>query len=96
MIKSKAGFENICLAENDKVLLESLLDDPANEEISELLNESPLFFEHMMKNDYAYILKAGDVILLPQESMKNCAWHSVFCLGEKAGQALSFAIKSVV
>jgi hypothetical protein len=33
-------------------------------------------------------------MLLPQESMKNCAWHSVFCLGEDAGQALSFAIKA--
>jgi len=34
------------------------------------------------------------VILLPQASMDDCAWHSVFCVGDEAGEALSFAIKA--
>jgi len=95
VVKLDSGYEQLLKSASDLELLENLLDDPANEEISELLNESVLFFNQLMNKGYAYVLKPGDIILLPQQSMKNCAWHSVFCLGEKAGQALSFAIKDV-
>ena len=95
IVKLDSGYEQLLKSANDLELLENLLDDPANEEISELLNESVLFFNQLVNKDYGYVLKPGDIILLPQQSMKNCAWHSVFSLGEKAGQALSFAIKDV-
>jgi len=95
VVKTKSGYEQLLKAACDLKLLENLLDDPANEEISELLNETVGFFNQLMNKGYAYVLKPGDIILLPQQSMKNCTWHSVFCLGEKAGQALSFAIKDV-
>lgn len=79
----------------DKELISELLDDPANEEISALLNESKTFFDQLVGSGYAYHLTPGDIILLPQASMDNCAWHSVFCIGDEAGEALSFAIKPV-
>lgn len=77
----------------DKNKISEMLNDPANEEISVLLNESPRFFSQLVDSGFAYYLVAGDIILLPQESMNDCAWHSVFCLGDEAGEALSFAIK---
>ena len=95
VVKESSGYENVLKMETDLDLLKSVLDDPSNDEISELLNESPRFFAQMMQTDHVYILKPGDVILLPQESMESCAWHSVFCLGDEAGQALSFAIKRI-
>ena len=70
-----------------------MLNEPGHEEMTILLNQSPLFFKQLVDAGYASCLKAGDVILLPQESMTNCAWHSVFCVSEEAGEALSFAIK---
>ena len=70
-----------------------MLNEPGHEEMTILLNQSPLFFKQMVEAGYAKYLKAGDVILLPQESMTDCAWHSVFCVSEEAGEALSFAIK---
>ena len=95
VVKLESGYAQLLESANDFELLGNLLDDPANEAISEFLNESVLFFNQLVNKGYAYVLKPGDVILLPQQSMENCAWHSVFCLGEKAGQALSFAIKDV-
>ena len=93
IVKAKAGYENLVNASRDNVLLGSMLDDPGNDEISQLLNESSRFFAQLVNHHHAYVVKAGDVMLLPQQSMQDCAWHSVFCLGETAGQALSFAIK---
>ncbi|HFD33401.1 MAG TPA: hypothetical protein ENJ28_11930 [Gammaproteobacteria bacterium] len=72
-----------------------MLNEPGHEEMTILLNQSPLFFKQMVEAGYARYLKAGDIILLPQESMTDCAWHSVFCVSEEAGEALSFAIKPV-
>jgi len=94
VVKKGVGYERLIKLTQDRVLLEQLLDDPSNDEIGELLNELPAFFEQLVNNQYAYVLRPGDLILLPQQSQQNCAWHSVFCLGEHAGQALSFAIKS--
>jgi len=74
--------------------LSEVINDPANEEISVLLNESRRFFGQLVTRGYAYHLEAGDVILLPQATMDDCAWHSVFCVGDEAGEALSFAIKA--
>ncbi len=76
-----------------KTNLSEMINDPENEEISVLLNESKDFFKQLIDADYAYHLVAGDVILLPQASMEECAWHSVFCIGEQAGESLSFALK---
>ena len=84
-------FDTFC--ESIKQNLSDMLNDPGNEEISSLLNESKHFFDQLVTAGHAFYLTAGDVILLPQESMDECAWHSVFCIGEDAGEALSFAIK---
>lgn len=74
-------------------ILSNAIKDPYNENIGLILNECPLFFKHLVERNYAYHLKPGDGILLPQESIDQCAWHSVFSFSEEAGEALSFAIK---
>lgn len=75
--------------------IEQALNDLFHPELMLLLNKNKAFFEQLVKAGYAYFLQEGDVLLLPQESMNACAWHSVFCVGEKAGEALSFAIKTL-
>jgi hypothetical protein len=35
------------------------------------------------------------VLLLPQANLDTCVWHSVLCLGDESGEALSFALKKI-
>lgn len=86
---NESVFENL----KNESYLDKALNDLFHPELMLLLNENKLFFQQLVSNGYAYYLEPGDVILLPQESINNCAWHSVFCVGEEAGEALSFAIK---
>jgi len=87
-------FDRFILSLKDHKQLSEILNDPSNEAISTLLNESVEFFNQLVSEGYASHLVPGDIMLLPQESMDKCAWHSVFCLGDEPGEALSFAIKA--
>ena len=75
-------------------LLANELDSFANSALIHLINETPDFVQQLINNGHSRQLNAGDAMLLPQESALKCCWHSVFCLGEESGQALSFAIRS--
>ncbi|WNV05765.1 hypothetical protein RP726_04925 [Candidatus Methylospira mobilis] len=59
----------------------------------DLMDRHPDFFRYLIDKQYAYILKPGDVLLLPQAGLDTCVWHSVLCLGDETGEALSFALK---
>ena len=72
--------------------LQHELNSFANDSLIALINESSEFTQTLIDQGYGRKLNAGDVILLPQ-SQHNCCWHSVFCLGQEMGQALSFAIR---
>ena len=65
----------------------------ANDALIQTINETPAFIQQLAEQGYSHHLQAGDMLLLPQETEENCCWHSVFCVGEKTGQALSFAIR---
>lgn len=58
-----------------------------------LLNRDPSFVAYLLKEGHGYVLNPGDILLLPQESIDCCAWHSVFCLGQTTGEGLSFALR---
>ncbi len=94
-INNELEFNKFVSEANKRDCLSDILGDPAHNTISILLNNVQSFFEQLVENEFGYYLKAGDIMLLPQESMKACAWHSVFTIGDTAGQALSYAIKRV-
>lgn len=73
--------------------LSAYLDDPKNDPLEGVLNRVPEFSRQLVEAGYAYILQPGDVILLPQQDIEHCCWHSVFCLDDFAGEALSFAVR---
>ena len=91
------------LSDTQKSELATLASDPERLEMAltsfnhdlliSLINESPQFISHLVTAGHSRILSAGDVILLPQIDQSSCCWHTVFCLGDEVGQALSFAIK---
>ncbi len=64
-----------------------------HDQVIHLINETKEFVQHIISQGHAYVVKAGDLMLLPQKDWHSSCWHSVFCLGETSGQALSFAIR---
>jgi len=85
--------------------LRELAEDPAalsahmdefDHELSEaLMDRCPEFIEYLFRQGYGYILEPGDVLLMPQRDLDTCVWHTVFCLGDDPGEALSFALRTI-
>lgn len=69
------------------------MDDPDNAPLEALLNRIPEFTQQLVAAGFAFIVEPGDVLLLSQHEIDRCAWHSVFCLDDHVGQALSFAVR---
>ncbi len=88
--QAKQELRALC---QDKNLLSDQLNSFTHDALIQLINETEEFIQYMITQGHSQILEAGDVILLPQQEVKTCCWHSVFCLGEEIGQALSFAIR---
>ncbi|MDH5378767.1 MAG: hypothetical protein OEX00_10615 [Gammaproteobacteria bacterium] len=96
-LKADVGSEEIfikllgCTSEPEKIY--SSLNE-REEELEILINNSSSFTKYLIDSGHGYLLEPGDVIFLPQFSVQECAWHSVFCVGEETGEALSFAIRA--
>jgi hypothetical protein len=75
--------------------LNQWLDERDNEPLELLLNRCPAFYRQLIGKGYGYILNPGDIILLPQQDLNECAWHTVFCLDDFPGESLSFAVRSL-
>jgi len=78
----------------DRTLLSEQLNSFNNSTLIHLINETEAFVQYLIAKGHSHHLKPGDVLLLPQADQDSCCWHSVFCIGEEMGQALSFAIRA--
>jgi len=81
---------------SDHSRLSSELDSLANSSLIHLINETEEFVQFLISRGHSNTLEPGDILLLPQATPESCCWHSVFCLGEEMGQALSFAVRAKV
>lgn len=79
---------------SDRCYLAEQLDSFANASLIHLINETEEFVQFLIARGYSTKLEPGDVLLLPQATEDTCCWHSVFCLGDEMGQALSFAVRA--
>ncbi|GAV19676.1 hypothetical protein MMIC_P0627 [Mariprofundus micogutta] len=88
--------DRIALAEllSDKAVLSAYMDEFDHELVEAVMDRSALFTHHLIKKGYGYILQAGDVLLMGQRDLDTCVWHSVICLGDEPGEALSFAVRA--
>lgn len=75
--------------------LQQMLDERDNDPLEALINRVPEFARQLVEAGHASVLHPGDLMLLPQQSLERCAWHSVYCLGDEPGEALSFAVRAV-
>ena len=78
---------------SERARLIDWMDDADNAPLEALLNRMPEFTQQLVEAGFACIVQPGDVLLLSQHEIDRCAWHSVFCLDDHAGQALSFAVR---
>lgn len=79
----------------DRQRLDSYLDKSDHEIAEALIDHNADFLRHLVERGHAHVLRPGDVLLMPQRSLETCVWHSVFCLGDAPGEALSFALKKL-
>ncbi|MBT8114000.1 MAG: hypothetical protein KJP04_01375 [Arenicella sp.] len=86
-------LELLELSKDDQRLAEEL-ESFSNDALIHLINETAGFVQQLIRNGHGRLLRSGDVLLLPQQSTEDCCWHSVFCVGDDCGEALSFAIRT--
>ncbi|RBP52691.1 hypothetical protein [Arenicella xantha] len=91
-ISSEMRTELILLVKQP-IRLAQELDSFANSSLIHLINETQGFVQHLLARGFGTHVAPGDVLLLPQTNVESCCWHSVFCVGDEMGQALSFAIR---
>jgi len=90
--QAKDRAKLLAMADNRQTL-EKYLNQRDNDPLEQLINRTPAFARRLVEHGHAYILRPGDVILLPQHDADHCAWHAVYCLDDEPGEALSFAIR---
>lgn len=79
----------------DRAALSAHMDEFDHELSEALMDRCPEFIEYLFRQGYGYVLEAGDVLLMPQRDLETCVWHTVFCLGDDPGEALSFALRTL-
>jgi hypothetical protein len=63
-----------------------------DDDVENLLNRDPKLTQRLVERGAAFVLGAGDVLLLPSHGPDDAAWHSVFALGDRPSLALSFGL----
>ncbi|MBL8748428.1 MAG: hypothetical protein JNK78_04660 [Planctomycetes bacterium] len=68
------------------------LDAGSDERLWRLLNRDAAFCAQLAARGALFVLRAGDSIALPSQSIDRVAWHSVFALGSRASLAHSYGL----
>jgi len=77
----------------DRSALSDYMEELDHEVVEAVMDRCPAFIAHLCGQGFAHILHPGDVLLMPQADLEHCVWHSVCCVGDEPGEALSFAIR---
>jgi hypothetical protein len=93
-LSADADWPELRALSRDRAALSWHLDEQDHELAEALIDQHPEFCRFLIERGYAYILHPGDVLLMRQKDLDTCVWHSVFCLGDEAGEGLSFALKA--
>lgn len=87
------GFERLTLLAHDPRACANELALPGQGVLGPLVNRGPEFTSFLADAGHAYVLEAGDVILLPNRGLFATCMHSVFCAGDETGYSLSLAMR---
>jgi hypothetical protein len=81
----------VLAADDDSLRAELAL--PGCGKLCALVNRGPEFTSLLADAGHAWILDAGDAILLPNHGLDCTTMHSVFCAGDETAFSLSLAIR---
>jgi len=95
VLSSAADRTDLRQLAEDRNALAAYMDQFDHELVEAVMDRIPAFIGQLVDKGYAYILRPGDALLLPQRDLDSCVWHTVFCLGDVPGEALSFAVRGV-
>lgn len=76
--------------------VESALDDASDADLYRLLNGTPELTLELAEAGRLFVLRPGDVLILPSHGPEHCAWHAVFGVGAQPSLGLSFGIFDAV
>ena len=96
LLIDEAAYQSLVVIVEDREKLSNLLDENDNKLIDLLINRCPQFYQQLSDHGHVYILTPGDIMLLPQKNSDECCWHTVCCLDDYAGEALSFAMRGII
>ena len=93
VLSDPTAREQLVLLIADRQALSDYMDGFDHELVEAVIDRSAVFTGQLVEHGYGFILHAGDVLLMPQRDLDTCVWHSVICLGDEPGEALSFAVR---
>jgi len=87
------GFERLVQLVHDTAACANELALPGQGILFALVNRGPEFTSFLADAGHAFVLAAGDAILLPNRGLFATCMHSVFCAGDETGYSLSLAMR---
>jgi len=85
-----AEFLQVC-GSNERLRTE--LARPSSAALAPVLHGSPDFVALLADAGHAFVLEAGDAVVLPNGGLHSTCMHSVFCASDRPGLAFSLAIR---
>ncbi len=79
----------------DRQALAALMNEDDHEAVEALVDREPAFVGRLIERGHGWWLEPGDVLLMPQRDLEHCVWHTVYCLDDAPGEALSFALRAM-
>lgn len=69
------------------------IEKPGCGQLGRVINRGPEFTSLLADAGHAFILRAGDIVLLPNHGLGHTTMHSVFCASETPAYSLSLALR---
>lgn len=93
VLPAEADRQALATLLQDRAALAEYMDESDHELVEAVMDRCAAFVGYLVDHGYGYMLHPGDALLLPQRDLDTCVWHSVYCLGDEPGEALSFALR---
>ncbi len=68
------------------------LDSPDQAKVLKLINHTGSFTRKLAAEGWFFVVRPGDVVLLPSQGWDDVAWHEVFTLSKGGNLSLSFGV----
>jgi hypothetical protein len=93
LFDAQVDWDRIRALARDRARLSTELSLPGQGVLGPLVNRGPEFTSFLADAGHAFVLEAGDAILLPNRGLRATCLHSVFCASDDIGYSVSLALR---